>query len=890
MSEEKSNEKNTPPLKGGEGGGQDSIQATLAESARQRLAADVEFDELPEPVPELDEGPRSAPADEIQVALLDAAQEGAPTEVDFDELPEPLPELDEGPPPEPVDEIQDALLDAALTGVRTEVDFEELPEPGQAKLQKVVKFKRDTARPKEPAPPQAEPAPAQAVTRPTPRIAPEPIPLPDIPEPDPIPRLADFWLLLALFVAFRLLTLFLLRPGGYLRDWSDFDTYFGIAGLADYSLFPFLDFWLEWPPLLPWLAVGAYKLSLWLPSWLDDPRLWFILILGGIFVLFEVGNFVLVYRLARRLFHTSATVSRVLWLYAGLFPPIYAMLGFFDGIALFFMLLALDLLLADRRFPSAIAVGVGFAVKIIPVIMLPVALRRLWYQYREKEKEARIELGLYAVVFGLTIMVLFAPFLIGGPQWVQASARSILGRSSWETVWAVADGYYGFGQVEGNRLNSDETNFATHQGRLSGWPMWLIMLGFAGLYAYLFTRPADYSQPRQVIAFGGLTVALFLLASKGYSPQFLVYLLPFVILLFPTERGLLYALILTGLNILEQPIYFVLLPNEHWLLVFIVIARFAVIVLLALEFALLIWPLDLRWPRLLAVQQQLPRYLAGGAGLALLLLIPLLLRAYHGDQLAGSPSATFVNFIRAQTQSIENIQPGPAGKPRLLLSNQETYRQLYPYLSSDFDLQLTDGAAKKLPGAPRVVELLQGLDTIWILPTGPQKQTLSNVVSGRGQALASFDFEGLGTASLYGFQANLQPFIAPARFSSGIELLTHEVKKASGAVEVTLYWRALNAQQQDYKVFTQLLNGQGERVAGHDGVPANGAAPTSGWPVGAVQADAHRIELPPNLPPGEYRLITGLYNDFGARLRAIAPNGLSFDNDAVSLEPPVQLR
>ncbi len=66
------------------------------------------------------------------------------------------------------------------------------------------------------------------------------------------PPMSDFWLVLALFVAFRLLTLFLLRPGGFIRDWSDFDTYLGIAAISDYGLYPFWHYWLEWPPLIPW--------------------------------------------------------------------------------------------------------------------------------------------------------------------------------------------------------------------------------------------------------------------------------------------------------------------------------------------------------------------------------------------------------------------------------------------------------------------------------------------------------------------------------------------------------------------------------------------------------------------------------------------------------------
>lgn len=901
MSQEQSKTPSIPPPQGGE----DEVKATLSASVQHGSNPDVDFDDLPEPLPELDEGPQPEPVDDIQDALIEAAQEGVTTELDFDdlpppspteispidtppaeplasdqdfdELPEPLPELDEGPPPVPVDDIQGALVQAAQAGVRTEVDLDELPEPGQPAPQKVIRFKqRDTA------------------TKPSPRLTPasEPILSPGLAEPAPAPefKTAEFWLLLSLFVSFRLLTLFLLRPGGYIRDWSDFDTYFGFAGLSDYGLYPFLHFWLEWPPLLPWLAVGAYRLSLLFPPWSDDPRLWFILILGTVFVLFEVGNFVLIQRLARRLFQSPDALRRVLWFYAGLFPPVYAMLGFFDGVALFFMLLALELLLQEQRLSSAISVGVGFMVKIIPVLLLPVALRRLWSQYRENEAEARVELGLYLVVFGLTVAVLLAPFLIGGSQWLRASAQSMVERSSWETVWAVAEGYYGFGQVGGDRLKTlaelekAGESFAIHPSSLPWWFSALVAVGFAGLYAYLFTRPADYSQPRRLIAFGGLTVVIFLLYSKGYSPQFLVYLLPFIILLFPDGRGLTYAFILTGLNVLEQPIYFVLLPQTNWLLTFIVVARFVLTALLGFEFAAVIWPLEQRWPGLAKFQLKASQILGIMAVLTFIVLIPFLFQAYHTDRLADSPIATFVNFIKVQTKNIKNIQPGPLGKPRLLLSDQATYRQLYPYLHTDFDLQLTDGAAKKYPGAPRVIDLLQGLDTIWVLPTGPQERVLSNAVSGRGQALATFDFAGLGTASLYGFQANIQPFIAPARFSSGIELLTHEAQKERGAVNVTLYWRALNPQAQDYKVFTQLLDAQGQRVAGHDGVPANGADPTSGWPVETVQADPHHIELPPDLSPGEYTLITGFYNNFGDRLRVIAPNGYTFANQAVPLE------
>jgi uncharacterized membrane protein len=256
-------------------------------------------------------------------------------------------------------------------------------------------------------------------------------------------------------------------------------------------------------------------------------------------------------------------------LYALLFVPIYAMLGFFDAIALFFVLLALYLILRGRLLGSAVSTGVGFAVKITPIIFVPVALRQLWDLAGDIRTALR-DGALYLVTTALTIVVLLLPFLLIQPNWLWTTARAVIGRSSWETVWALFEGYFGYGVVGGDRLNPAETAFAIHDSSL---PWWLITLGFGVLYLFLWTRPADYRQPRNVVALTGLTVTIFLLYSKGYSPQFLVYLLPFVILLFPDARGVTYSLLLTLLNVLEQPIYFVLVPEATGLLAGIVLAR-----------------------------------------------------------------------------------------------------------------------------------------------------------------------------------------------------------------------------------------------------------------------------------------------------------------------------
>lgn len=868
----KANTERTPPV---------SDQAQDLFEQKTRPTPPYQVSEAGGPLPEIDEGPRPAPVDDIQGALFEASRQGAPADVDFEQLPRPRLEPGENALPE--DDIQAALQEASRQGLSTEVDFDRLPTPELTE--------GSSAQLPVEEQPAARPFPQKKISRPikpvlSPAPAAMPLPLPESLKSKLLALPGEFWIILSLFAGFRLLTLLLLRPGGFIRDWSDFDTYFGIAGLSDYGLYPFLDFWLEWPPLVPWLTVGIYRLSLLLPPWPDDPRLWFILMLGGIFLLFEIGNFLLLYRLTGRLMEDTSLRLRALWFYAGLFPPLYAMLGFFDGVTLFFLLLSLELIWQDRRFSSAIVMGIGFAIKLIPAVMLPVILRRLWHQYHANRQEAGIEMGLYVVIFGLTILALLAPFLIAGPEWILASARSMAGRSSWETVWAVLDGYYGFGVVAGDRLNPHETNFAIHPGTLPGWFWPLLTLLFAGIYAFILTRSIDYSRPRNVMALGGLILSIFMLYTKGYSPQFLVYLLPFVILLFPNGRGIIYALILTGLNILEQPIYFVLLPQSSWLLIFIVAVRFILFILLAIEFARLLWPAAPWAVRTAWAQRRLPLILGSSAAAALLLLTPLLLRAYAANRRADSPAGTLAGFIAAIQQNPTDLTNCEAAlnARQIYLSDQATYRELYPYLSGDFQLILTTGAPRP-SDFPAVSALLPTSGPAWVLPTGPQAQILSEAVSRRGRSLATFNFGDLGTTSLHSFApvSSSQACLPLGRFTPNVDLLAHTATVRSGRVEVTLYWRARTAQSQNLTVFAQILNQDGQQVAGHDSVPRNGAAPVTTWPVEAIQADAHTISLPANLPPGDYRLITGLYNDAGQRIRVIGPNGSAYPNQAVPL-------
>ncbi|MCD6288878.1 MAG: DUF2079 domain-containing protein, partial [Anaerolineae bacterium] len=101
------------------------------------------------------------------------------------------------------------------------------------------------------------------------------------------------------------------------------------------------------------------------------------------------------------------------------------------------------------------------------------------------------------------------------------------------------------------------------------------------------------------------------------------------------------------------------------------------------------------------------------------------------------------------------------------------------------------------------------------------------------------------------------------RFGDGIELIGARVPESVSPGETLwfdLLWRATGPISCSYTVFVHLLDGQGRLVAQRDALPAWFApAPTTKWGDGP-QPDAHRLDVPEDLSPGNYTLVIGLYN------------------------------
>jgi len=93
-----------------------------------------------------------------------------------------------------------------------------------------------------------------------------------------------------------------------------------------------------------------------------------------------------------------------------------------------------------------------------------------------------------------------------------------------------------------------------------------------------------------------------------------------------------------------------------------------------------------------------------------------------------------------------------------------------------------------------------------------------------------------------------------------------ETLQTGSTLTVTLVWRGEREMETSYRVFLHMLGPDGSLVAQSDGEPAGWARPTTGWLPGEVVVDERVLVLPPDLPPGEYRLMAGMYRYGGPRL------------------------
>lgn len=372
-------------------------------------------------------------------------------------------------------------------------------------------------------------------------------------------RFARFpWNLAGLFLAIRLMSLMGLPLEG-LRGYGDLIHFYELAELGR----PFIDYWVEFPPLFPVLNVFLKQLS-------GGQEHVYNYLLITILSFAQAGNLVIFGKLALNLFGETKA-NRIGWIYFAFLMGLSYGWWYFDPLAVLAMLVGLYWLLEGEDGRAGFALAAGILTKWFPALTLAVAWR--FRPIRRALLVTEIALGTTAVVFAILFLL--------SPEMTLASLTSQISKGSWETVWALLDGNLSTGSFGSVWQRFDPATASLPQGNPPVVPPVLMLALFLGLGGWLFSRMKDRSD-RSAISFLGLTWSIFLLWSPGWSPQWILYLLPIILLGMPVTRGIGFSLNLIFVSLLEWPI---LLSRGRFDLLWLpIVIRTMLLVLLAVAF------------------------------------------------------------------------------------------------------------------------------------------------------------------------------------------------------------------------------------------------------------------------------------------------------------------
>jgi hypothetical protein len=379
--------------------------------------------------------------------------------------------------------------------------------------------------------------------------------------------------------------------------------------------------------------------------------------------------------------------------------------------------------------------------------------------------------------------------------------------------------------------------------------------------------PLAMTESRSAIGLAALTFIVYLLWSKGFSPQWLLYLIAFLCILLPNFLGTVLIALLEALYVLEWPITFILLNANASYLTALVIVRVAIIVGLALFFGAAIFTDDgsPRWETV----KCWAKIGSMAAVLSLIVLAVAALPLYAAQRYQADPMRQAVELIKDRSTP---------DRANVLFDRVDSYERLTPFLpgwSSIAALQL--GGKADEWSAQEIQSFSAEKPELWyVLDFGAeqkkdQRQAIDRTLS---ETLCKVSREFAGSAQVSHF-VNAPPVrevnIAAA-YENGLQLeqarISNTAVKPGDPLCLELQWMSNAQLPADYTVFVHVLDSNGQLVAQSDLQPGGGYAPTRSWPIGRPITDRHGVVLPPTLAAGEYQIVIGLYGPDGVRLKS----------------------
>ncbi len=258
---------------------------------------------------------------------------------------------------------------------------------------------------------------------------------------------------------------------------------------------------------------------------------------------FALGTTYLLYRLLKERGHEL----RRLW-YFWILAPSFIFYGTinYDLPVVFLIVLSVFLFSKEKYYQSVFWLALGVVVKVFPVFLLPLFI---W----KAPKELRIKLF---VLFGTVVLALNLPYMLTDfKAWI------------FPYVWQISSNI-----SKGPDQGTYWWLIYPLTGKFTGW---LSLILFGGFYWYTCAKmkKAHFFDLCLNVIF------LFLLTDRIYSPQYNLYLLPFLVLAtYPAHKKTFYFM--DVLNVIIVLFCFILKEHPLFLQIFVMLRYIALIILL----------------------------------------------------------------------------------------------------------------------------------------------------------------------------------------------------------------------------------------------------------------------------------------------------------------------
>jgi uncharacterized membrane protein len=389
---------------------------------------------------------------------------------------------------------------------------------------------------------------------------------------DDIPWLNRYWQL-GLFIFINLLIFILVFNTIYTTQYSAVELYFSDASKILAGFLPYRDFTFEYPPLA---AIFFLLPRLFTDQYLNYSILYHvevgICLLIGLWVVFDI---------ARRL---GKSPWKLLLVYTFAVLAVGPILGEqFDLFPAVLTLSAIYFFWLGKVKISWLMLALGTMLKIFPIVIAPVFL----LLYLRNHQNIQIWKGM--ITFGLTCLIVISPFLFISP----ASLSNLLNYHAARGL--QLESLYSSLLLIGNKMGITAVKLDFRAGSwnvvgqgsefMASLSIYIIIAGLLVVYAFIYSRiKPGKSQFSRIGAYSLLAVLVLLIFSKVLSPQYLIWLVPLIPLLFVGWRkAILVVFILTGvLTYYIFPLHYDSLMAMNTGIIIVLLIRNLLLMLMAL--------------------------------------------------------------------------------------------------------------------------------------------------------------------------------------------------------------------------------------------------------------------------------------------------------------------